>query len=68
MEAERTIRLEPSPGGWVTPGRFALVLAVALFAAFPSVLLGLHAFFYRDFGVLGYPFVAYHHETFWRGE
>src|SRR4051812_34315701 len=53
---------------WLTPRRFGLVLLVGLLAAFPKVLLGLGSFFYRDYGVLGYPFIYYHHESFWRGE
>jgi hypothetical protein len=36
-------------------GRSWGVLALALGLAFPSVLVGLQAFFYRDFGVLSYP-------------
>jgi hypothetical protein len=47
---------------------FAAVLGLLLFAAFPKVMLGQHSFFFRDYGVLGYPFVAYAHESFWRGE
>jgi len=45
-----------------------MVLAALLFAAFPKVLLGLHSFVYRDYGVLAYPFIHYAHESFWRGE
>ena len=47
---------------------FAALLGVMLFAAFPQVMLGQHSFFFRDYGVLGYPFISYHHEAFWRGE
>ena len=63
-------RLFQSPTGadWWTPPRFALILAAAIFASFPLVALGLKSFFYRDFGVLAYPFVHYHHASFWRGE
>lgn len=50
------------------PWAFALVLLGLLLLAFPQVLLGLHSFFYRDYGVLGYPFVHYHRESFWNGE
>jgi hypothetical protein len=53
---------------WLTPRRFGLVLLLGLLAAFPKVLLGLGSFFYRDYGVLGYPFIYYHHESFWKGE
>ena len=51
-----------------SPGRFALLLGILILAAWPKVLLGLEAFFFRDYGVLGYPFVQYHREAFWRGE
>jgi len=47
---------------------FPALLGVMLFVAFPQVMLGQHSFFFRDYGVLGYPFVFYHHEAFWRGE
>lgn len=51
-----------------SPTRFGLFLGLALVCVFPKVALGLHTFFYRDFGVLAYPVVFYHHESFWRGE
>lgn len=51
-----------------TPGRFAVLLALLLGAAFPGVVLGTESFFHRDFGVLAYPTVVYHREAFWRGE
>jgi hypothetical protein len=51
-----------------SPGRFALLLGLLILAAWPKVLLGFEAFFFRDYGVLGYPFVQYHREAFWRGE
>lgn len=60
--------LMPSPAGWFTPGRFAGMLAVLLVAAFPEAVFGTRSFFYRDFGVLAYPTVAYAREAFWRGE
>src|SRR6266542_5936027 len=51
-----------------TPGRFALVLAIGIFAAYPEVVLGMRTFFFRDFGYFGYPLAFYHRESFWRGE
>jgi len=51
-----------------SPGRFALLLGLLILAAWPKVLIGIEAFFFRDYGVLGYPFVQYHREAFWRGE
>ncbi|HEY5912948.1 MAG TPA: YfhO family protein [Verrucomicrobiae bacterium] len=53
---------------WLTPLRFALVLAVFIFAAFPSLLLGTATFAYRDFGMFSYPVAFFHKESFWRGE
>ncbi|MBI3877065.1 MAG: hypothetical protein HY300_14100, partial [Verrucomicrobia bacterium] len=74
MSTEMTQSISPSDNAphlgdaWFTPLRFALVLGVLLFATFPGVFLGTSAFFYRDYGFLGYPFVFFHHECFWRGE
>src|SRR6185503_5679074 len=53
---------------WLTPGRFALMLALLIVAAFPEVTLGLKTFVHRDFGLFGYPVAFYHHDCFWRGE
>jgi hypothetical protein len=53
---------------WLSPVRFAALLAVLLAVMFPEVLLGSRSFFHRDFGVLAYPTVFYHREAFWRGE
>ena len=53
---------------WLTPGRFALLLAISIFAANPEVLLGLQTFYYRDFGFFGYPLAHYHRGSFWQGE
>ena len=48
--------------------RFAVFLLLLLFAAFPAVWLGTQSFFRSDYGVLAYPFVHYHRESFWNGE
>src|SRR2546425_419842 len=53
---------------WSTTGRFAIILALSIFAAYPEVLLGLQTFYYRDFGFFGYPLAHYHRESFWQGE
>src|SRR6266496_3998461 len=53
---------------WLTPGRFALILAAGIFAAYPEVVLGMRTFFFRDFGNFGYPMAFHHRESFWRGE
>lgn len=60
--------LQKRAGGGMRTWVFGLVLLGLLLAAFPQVMLGLHSFVYRDYGVLGYPFVHFHHESFWRGE
>jgi len=53
---------------WLTSRRFALVLAMAIFAAYPDVVLGMRTFFFRDFGYFGYPLAHYHRQNFWHGE
>lgn len=61
----------PDPGetdAWLTPARFALVLAVLLAVTFWRVLFGGESFFYRDYGFLGYPFAHFHRECFWSGD
>jgi hypothetical protein len=61
----------PEPGAadeWLTPGRFALVLALLVAAAFPGVLLGGATFIIRDFGMFSYPVAYFHRQSFWRGE
>ena len=55
-------------GHWLTPRRFGLILGLSLFAAFPQIMLGWQSFYCRDYGVLGYPFAFYSHQSFWRGE
>ena len=48
--------------------RFAGLICLLLVAVYPKVLLGFESFYYRDYGVLGYPCIYYHHAAFWRGE
>src|SRR4051812_27003463 len=55
-------------GDWLTPGRFALVLAGLILAAFPQVVLGLQTFVVRDFGFFAYPLANFQRECFWHGE
>jgi len=59
---------QTSDASWLTPGRFAIILAISIFAAYPEVVLGLQTFYYRDFGFFGYPLAHYHRESFWHGE
>src|SRR4026207_1980011 len=53
---------------WLSPGRFALLLGLLIFAAFPQVLIGTHAFAYRDYALFSYPLAHYFRESFWHGE
>jgi hypothetical protein len=53
---------------WLTPGRFALMLALLVVATFPGVLLGGTTFITRDFGMFSYPVAYFHRQCFWRGE
>ena len=57
-----------SADGWLTPRRFAGVLALLVVATFPEVVFGLQSFVHRDFGLFGHPLAHYHRECFWRGE
>jgi hypothetical protein len=59
---------ERPPLHWLTPVRFGFFIGALLLAAFPKVLLGWNTFYYRDYGVWGYPYAFYQHESFWRGE
>src|SRR6267143_37803 len=53
---------------WFTPVRFAVILGVLIFTAYPEVFTGIRTFFFRDFGLFGFPLAHYHRESFWRGE
>lgn len=53
---------------WFTPGRFALLLALLVFATFPQVVLGLQTFVSHDYGLFGYPLAHFQRERFWHGE
>src|ERR1043165_4240073 len=68
MQAASPNPVEVTSSQWLTPRRFAACLGLLIFAAFPKVMLGLDSFYYRDYGVLGYPFVFHHHQSFWHGE
>ncbi|MEO8426402.1 MAG: hypothetical protein ABI651_04740 [Verrucomicrobiota bacterium] len=59
---------DKSADGWLTPGRFAMVLLVFIYVAYPDVISGQNAFSFRDFGYFGYPLAHYHRESFWRAE
>ena len=40
---------------WLTPRRFAVLLALLALASYPQVFLGFQTFVYRDFGLFSYP-------------
>ncbi len=61
-------RRSSGAGDWLTRGRFALLLAALIFAAFPQVLLGLATFVVRDYGFFAYPLAYFQRQCFWRGE
>jgi hypothetical protein len=54
--------------GWLTPLRFAVVLALCIVVSFPGVLLLDQSFVARDFGLFSYPVAYYMRQSFWRGE
>jgi hypothetical protein len=53
---------------WLTPRRFAALLAVFVLASWPQVFFGLQTFVFRDFGYYAYPIAFHLRESFWRGE
>ena len=53
---------------WFTPFRFGAILTIGLIGTFWKLALGQDSFFFRDYGVIGYPFIYYHHQCFWQGE
>src|SRR5215211_4930400 len=55
-------------GQWLTPRKFVAILGLLIFIAFPQVVLGIHSFVYRDYGLFGYPLAHYYRDSFWRGE
>ena len=57
----------PTLRDWLTPGRFALFLALAIAALYSNVLFGDETFYYRDYGPFGYALAMYHRDCFWNG-
>jgi len=51
-----------------TAGWFSAYLALVLTVAFWPVLVGGESFYFRDFGVFGYPLAHYHRASVWSGE
>src|SRR5262245_62417100 len=68
QRAGSTRILDATPDEWLTPRRFAILLGAFILAAYPDVVFGPATFFFRDFGLFGYPLANYHREAFWRGE
>ena len=54
--------------GWLTPFRFAVLLAVLVFVTFPGVVIGTRTFIFRDYGLFSYPVAFFQRQCFWRGE
>jgi len=67
LAASETSRSDAA-ASWLTPGRFAILLGLLVFAGFPAVLLGKATFVFRDFALFSYPVAFFHKESFWRGE
>ncbi len=53
---------------WLTPGRFACVLALLIAATFPGIVSGSTSFIVRDYGMFSYPVAYFHRQSFWHGE
>jgi hypothetical protein len=53
---------------WLTPARFALLLAALIALTWPEILIGSHTFITRDYGFFGYPLAHYHRASFWGGD
>lgn len=53
---------------WFTAGRFATILAGLIAIQFWDVLLGSHAFFYRDYSLYSHPNAEFLTQSLWSGE
>jgi hypothetical protein len=53
---------------WLTPIRFAFILAILIASFFPDVLFAGKSFFFRDFGIFTYPAAYFQRESFWHGQ
>ncbi|MEW6157006.1 MAG: hypothetical protein AB1813_06210, partial [Verrucomicrobiota bacterium] len=47
---------------------FLVLLGLLIVATFAPVVFGAQTFFFRDFGLFGYPLAHFQRECFWRGE
>jgi hypothetical protein len=71
MSASRPPDAKPAAAShddWLTPGRFAGLLALLTLASFAPVFFGSQTFVFRDFGFFSYPIASYFRESLWRGE
>jgi len=59
---------QPPEASWFTAGRFAVLLGLLIMVAFPDIISGAKTFYFRDFGLFGYPNAFYQKQCFWRGE
>lgn len=48
--------------------RLVLLLGLLMCVSFPGIVLGSHAFVYRDDGLFGYPVAYYYRQCFWHGQ
>jgi Bacterial membrane protein YfhO len=53
---------------WLTPFRFAIILAALIAAFFPDVIFAGRSFVFRDYGIFTYPVAYFQRESFWHGE
>lgn len=53
---------------WFTPWRFAVLLALLVFASFPQVVLGVQTFIARDYGFFAFPLAHFQKQCFWHAE
>lgn len=59
---------EDKPSDWFTTRRFTLILGTMLLLSHWPVLVGSEAWFYRDYGFLGYPFAFFNKQMLLAGE
>ncbi len=65
---QRATGITGDADAWLTPGRFALVLAALIIVCFPGIIFGFETFWLRDFHSFGYPLAYYGKERLLHGE
>jgi len=68
LEDTRIWRESRWADAWLTPKHFSLLVGIFIVSLFPGVLFGTQSFYFRDYGIFGYPLASYHRECFWRGQ